>query len=76
MITCVGDPVKMEPNKKKPLYLLALGALIMSAPFILQQFMVLDDGANGLIRGVGIGLMVVSLIFSAKQRRLARNAGQ
>ncbi len=62
--------------KKKPLYLVALGALLMSTPFLLQQFMFVGDGANGLIRGFGIGLMIVALIYSAKQRRLARNAGR
>lgn len=65
----------MGSNRKKPLYLLALGALIMSVPFILQQFMVIGDIANGVIRGVGIGLMVVALLFSVKQRKAVRNAG-
>ena len=66
----------MAPMKKSPLYLLVLGALIMSVPFILQRMMSFSDLTDGLIRGFGIGLMVVAVIYSAKQRRLARNAGQ
>lgn len=68
------DQPPIEPMKKKPLYLLALGAIVMVSPFIIQQFMSIDDRTNGLIRGIGIGMMIVALLFSAKQRRVVRNA--
>ena len=61
--------------QKKPLYLLALGAVVMASAFIIRQFMPISDRTDGIIRGFGIGLMLVALLFSAKQRRAARNAG-
>ena len=65
----------MESKAKLQRYLVAIGAVLVSAPIILKQFMAINDAADGLIRGVGIGVMVVALIFSAKQRQLARKVG-
>lgn len=42
--------------------LLAFGLLIQSLPFLLSEMFKLDDFANGFIRGLGLTLIVATLI--------------
>ena len=62
----------MEAKRKMPFYLLVVGALLMSAPYILKRYMLLGDTVDGVLRGIGIGLLVVALIVVVRQGRSAR----
>jgi hypothetical protein len=64
-----------KPNKLqykmngKNLVLLIIGVLLMSLSFILKHYIALTDLIDGLIKGVAFGLMIVSLVFTSKQRK-------
>jgi hypothetical protein len=64
-----------KPNKSqykmngKNLVLLIIGVLLMSLSFILKHYIALTDLTDGLIKGVALGLMIVSLVFTSKQRK-------
>jgi hypothetical protein len=64
-----------KPNKSqykmngKNLVLLIIGVLLMSLSFILKHYIALTDLIDGLIKGVAFGLMIVSLVFTSKQRK-------
>jgi hypothetical protein len=53
----------------KNLVLLIIGVLLMSLSFILKHYIALTDLIDGLIKGVALGLMIVSLVFTSKQRK-------
>jgi hypothetical protein len=53
----------------KNLVLLIIGVLLMSLSFILKHYIALTDLIDGLIKGVAFGLMIVSLVFTSKQRK-------
>jgi hypothetical protein len=55
--------------KGKNLVLLIIGILLMSMSFIISHYIALPDFTDGLIKGVAIGLMIVSLVFTLKQRK-------
>ena len=58
----------MQLNKTS-LTLLILGLLLMSLSFIIKRYTSLSDGEIGFIKGVSIGLLIVSLITSPKQKK-------
>ena len=43
-------------------FLLPIGLLLLSASFILKHFFVLPDFADGFLKGIGIGIIFISLI--------------
>lgn len=59
----------MKPLNKKSLAFLIVGILLMSASFIIKRYVVLSDGIDGLIKGVSIGLLLVSVLSIAKQKK-------
>lgn len=69
-----GATIEMG-HRNKPLYLLAFGAFVMALSMIVKHNTAVNDGAFGVFQGIGIGMMIVALIFSAKQRKAARKAG-
>ena len=50
-------------------FLLPIGLLILSAGLMLRHFATLPDFANGLLMGVGIGILVLSLIYKGKVKQ-------
>jgi hypothetical protein len=63
-------------NKQKSnrtFILLAIGLLVMSSTFILQRLTGLTDFAEGAIKGVGLGLILLALILPKIQSRACRN---
>jgi len=51
-------------NRHKTLWLLLpLGLLLMSCTYILSHFIVVPDALDGFLKGVGIGLMILSLVL-------------
>ena len=62
----------MEAKRKVPFHLLIVGALLMSAPYILKRYMLLGDTVDGVLRGIGIGLLVVALFVALGQGMSAR----
>ena len=61
----------MWEMNKKPLILLAIGALTLGLSFFGKQYLTLTDATDGFLKGLAIGLMILSLIFS-KQVKLKR----
>lgn len=47
----------------------AMGLIIISASFFVRHYTQMPDFADGLMKGIGIGMIVVALI---KQTRLKR----
>ncbi|WP_242922835.1 hypothetical protein [Pontibacter liquoris] len=57
---------------RKSLLLLVLGAVTLSFSFIVKQYFPLTDAADGFIKGLAIGLVILSIILFSKQVRLKR----
>jgi len=60
--------------RRKPLLLLVLGAVTLSLSFIVKQYFPLTDAADGFIKGLALGLMILSIILLSKQVRLKRTS--
>jgi hypothetical protein len=66
----------MIQMSKTYLILLAIGALTLSSSFIFKQYLTLSDATDGFLKGLAIGLMILSLILLSKQaknKRASRN---
>jgi hypothetical protein len=50
-------------------FLLPAGLFILSAGLMLRHFASLPDFANGILMGVGIGILVLSLIYTVKGKQ-------
>jgi len=50
-------------------FLLPAGLFILSAGLMLRHFATLPDFANGLLMGVGIGIIFLSLIYMGKVKQ-------
>ena len=60
----------MKQFNKGGLPLLILGTILLGSSFIINRYILLSDGMNGFIKGITIGLLILSLISFAKQRKL------
>ncbi|WP_281323041.1 hypothetical protein [Flavobacterium aestivum] len=58
----------MKKNNRKSLVILAIGALLLSATFVLRHYFAINDFSDGILKGIGIGLMIYSLILPRNQR--------
>jgi len=59
----------MKRINKNSLTLLSLGITLLSLSFIIEHYFLLSDGANGLLKGVSIGLLLLNLIVSFKAKK-------
>ena len=59
----------MKKIKRKNLLLLTIGALVMSMTLILKQYFAINDFLDGIFKGVGIGLMLYSIILVSREQR-------
>jgi hypothetical protein len=59
----------MKRIHKTPLTLLLIGTGLMSLSFIVKQFASLSDTFDGLLKGMAIGFLLLSLIFLVKYRK-------
>ncbi len=50
-------------TKTKALILISIGMLVIATSQISSQFIELNDLAKGLFMGIGIGLLLTSMIF-------------
>lgn len=57
----------MKKINRKSLLLLAIGALLISFTFILKHYFPIEDFWQGAIIGVGIGLMIYSIILASRE---------
>lgn len=66
---CKTLKIGMKKISRKNLVLLAAGALLMSMTLILKHYFTINDFLDGLLKGVGIGLMIYSLILVSREQR-------
>lgn len=59
----------MQKSNPVQLILLILGVCVLSASFILRRFFPVSDMADGLIKGIAIGLLVLSFLVWNKQKK-------
>lgn len=59
----------MKQLNKTHTTLLILGTLLLGASFIIKRYVSLSDGTDGFLKGISIGLLILSLIVSFKQRK-------
>ncbi|MCU0425884.1 MAG: hypothetical protein MUF71_09690 [Candidatus Kapabacteria bacterium] len=59
----------MNRIQPKSLILFVIGILLMSSSFILQRYAPVSDAFDGLMKGIAIGFMLLSLVITAKYRR-------
>lgn len=59
----------MTQLNKTNVTLLILGTLLLSSSFIIKRYTSLLDGTDGFIKGISIGLLILSLIVFLKQRK-------
>jgi hypothetical protein len=52
-----------KQNSKTIFLLLPIGLLLMSSTFVIQHFSKVSDFTDGLLKGVGIGLMLLALLL-------------
>lgn len=52
--------------------LLPIGLLVMSAPFVINRFTEISDFDDGILRGIGVGLILLALLLP-KFRTLCSN---
>lgn len=62
-----------ETYRRKHLIILTIGTLWLSLPLILKHYFIVPDFQVGLMKGIGIGLMLVSLIKVSKDQRNLMN---
>lgn len=56
----------MKKNRKA-LYLLVVGLLVITVAQISNHYWMLSDAVNGVVIGVGIGLLCVAILFGYKR---------
>ena len=59
----------MKPINRRYLALLVAGSFLMSISLTLEHYIVLTDTVNGFIKGVALGLMLLSLLLTSRERR-------
>jgi hypothetical protein len=59
----------MKRINGKYLVLLTAGALLMSVSLILKHYFTITDAADGFLKGMGLGLMILALILTTKKKK-------
>lgn len=55
--------------KKPALWLLFAGTLFMSSTLVIRHYVHVTDFIDGILKGIGIGLMILALINQKKIKR-------
>lgn len=59
---------QLEP--KKAILLIIIGILLIAIPQIISHYIEVPDFVNGLCKGAGIGILVISIINLARIRKV------
>jgi len=59
----------MKQRNKTSLTLLIVGTILLSSGFIIKRYILSSDGTYGFIKGISIGLLILSLIVFVRQRK-------
>ena len=59
----------MKRLNKKSIALLIVGTFLLSLSFVIKRYLLLSDGIDGFIKGISIGLLILSLVGLSKQRK-------
>ncbi len=54
--------------KKPALWLLFVGTLFMSATLVVRHYTPVTDFIDGILKGIGVGLMILALIKQKKMK--------
>jgi exosortase/archaeosortase len=55
-------------KRKKYIALITLGALLMSFTFILKHYITVPDLIDGLLKGVALGLLILTAVIELKKK--------
>ncbi len=50
--------------------LISIGLLVTNSDFILQHFITMTDLWIGVLKGIGIGVMILGLILMSRHKRI------
>jgi hypothetical protein len=59
----------MKQLNKTNVALLVAGLLLLNSGFIIKRYMSVSDATDGFIKGLSIGLLILSLIVLIRQKR-------
>jgi hypothetical protein len=59
----------MKQLNKTNVALLVAGLLLLNSGFIINRYTTISDAMDGFIKGLSIGLMILSLIVLIRQKR-------
>jgi hypothetical protein len=55
-------------KKIKYLWLLVFGAVLLTLTVVLENFIPINEGALGFVKGAGAGIVIVSLLYFIKNQ--------
>ncbi|SHF99116.1 hypothetical protein [Flavisolibacter ginsengisoli] len=59
----------MKQLNKTNVALLVAGVVLLNSGFIIKRYMSISDATDGFIKGLSIGLLVLSLLVFLRQKR-------
>jgi uncharacterized membrane protein len=62
----------MQRIEKKHLALLFAGTICMSMSFILNHYFSISDSLDGFLKGIAIGLLLLTLLFIVRHQNAVR----
>ncbi|WP_335964445.1 hypothetical protein [Galbibacter sp. PAP.153] len=57
----------MQKTANSPLYFIIIGIFFLSIPSITNRFVPVSDVFRGLFMGIGIGILLLALIYRRKK---------
>jgi hypothetical protein len=61
--------INMKQLNKTNVALLVAGVVLLNSGFIIKRYMSISDATDGFIKGLSIGLLVLSLLVFLRQKR-------
>ncbi|MEQ8424145.1 MAG: hypothetical protein RIA63_05505 [Cyclobacteriaceae bacterium] len=66
----------MNGLTKKQIGLFIAGILTSNVTFFIRHFLDVNDFVDGVLKGIGIGLMILVLVRVSRQKKLEQNSSQ